>query len=188
MPFLTKELKKRDDRGLVGRVQSGVGLVPGSENAQALEVGPLQVEEFFGVQAALLAHLQLAHALFARAQFLVHLVLDGQAVAVPARDVRAVKPFHGFALDHEILEDLVQGRAQVDVAVGVGRAVVQDIGFPTGMVVQDFIINIGRFPFFQGLGLFLAELGFHGKVGARQVKRILPVHFFFRHGMNSGLI
>ena len=52
---------------------------------------------------------------------------DGQAVAIPAGDVGGVEAGHGLVVDDEILEDLVDDVAHVDIAVGVGGAVVQDI-------------------------------------------------------------
>ncbi len=85
-----ERIEKTDDRGLVIVVEGGVGLVPIAENAEALEVGALQVEEFFRILPAFLAHLELAHVFFAAAQLLVHLVFDGQAVTVPARHIGAV--------------------------------------------------------------------------------------------------
>ena len=57
----------------------------------------------------------------------VDLDFDRQAVAIPAGDVGRVEALHGLELDDEILEDFVERVAEVDVAVGVGRAVVQDI-------------------------------------------------------------
>jgi hypothetical protein len=53
-------------------------------------------------------------------------VLDRQAVAVPARCVERVEAFQLAALDDHVLEDLVDRVADVDLAVGVRRAVVQD--------------------------------------------------------------
>ncbi len=54
------------------------------------------------------------------------LVLDRQAVAVPARHVGRVEAGQRLRADDDVLEDLVDRVADVDVAVGVGRAVVQD--------------------------------------------------------------
>ncbi len=48
-------------------------------------------------------------------------------MAVPAGDVVDVIAEQEAAADDEILQRLVEGVADVDVAVGVGRAVVQDV-------------------------------------------------------------
>ena len=61
------------------------------------------------------------------AEFGNDLRFDGQAVAIPAGDVGGVEAGHCFVADDDILEDLVDDVAHVDIAVGVGRAVVKDI-------------------------------------------------------------
>ena len=60
------------------------------------------------------------------AVLLLDLPLDRQAVAVPARHVVGVVAEHLLAARHHVLEDLVERVPDMDVAVGVGRAVVQD--------------------------------------------------------------
>ena len=59
------------------------------------------------------------------ARFLHDLEFDRQPVAVPARHIRRAETGHRFRFHDQILEDLVQRRAHVDVAIGEGRAVVQ---------------------------------------------------------------
>ncbi len=54
-------------------------------------------------------------------------MLDGHAVAVPTWDIGGVLPFEGVVLDDDVFEDLVEGVAHVDVAVGEGRSIVQYI-------------------------------------------------------------
>ena len=85
------------------------------------------------VVAALLAH------------FLGDLEFDGQAVAIPARDVRGAEAAQGFVFDDDVLEDFVQRGADVDVAVGEGRAVVQDEFGRGGAGGLDFLRR-GRRP------------------------------------------
>lgn len=82
----------------------------------------------FGVFAAGRADLHLRHGGFLRAQFVIHLELDRQTVAIPTGDVGRIVALHSLQADDEILEQLVERVAQVDVTVGVGRAVVQNIG------------------------------------------------------------
>ena len=53
------------------------------------------------------------------AVLLLDLVLDGQPVAVPARHVGSVEPAQRLVLDDQVLEHLVQGRAQVDAAAAL---------------------------------------------------------------------
>ena len=60
------------------------------------------------------------------ARFLYHFVLDWQAMAVPTRDVRRAFAEHRLRFHHEVLEDFVERRAHVDIAVGEWRAVMQN--------------------------------------------------------------
>lgn len=53
-------------------------------------------------------------------------MFDGEAVAVPAGDVGAVVSSHELAPDDEVLERFVHEVTEVDGAVGVGGAVVED--------------------------------------------------------------
>jgi hypothetical protein len=59
------------------------------------------------------------------AQLLFDLPLDRQSVAVPAGDVVDVVAQREPRADDEVLQGLLQGVADVDRAVGVGRAVMQ---------------------------------------------------------------
>ena len=47
-------------------------------------------------------------------------------MAIPTRDVRRAFAEHRLRFHHEILEDFVERRAHVDVAVGKRRAVMQN--------------------------------------------------------------
>ena len=57
---------------------------------------------------------------------LQHGGLDGQAVGVPAGDVGGAEARHVLVFDNDILQDLVHGGADVDVAVGIRGAIVED--------------------------------------------------------------
>ena len=51
--------------------------------------------------------------------------LDRQTVTVPAGHVVGIEPEHLLRLHNEVLEDLVERVPDVDVAVGVGRSIMQ---------------------------------------------------------------
>jgi hypothetical protein len=115
--------------GFVLGLQGHVGGVPVAPDAIALEASPLAIDGFhrkgFGffpqfdrgeVGAGLRIH------------GLEHLQLDGQAVAVPARDVAHFAPLEDLIFIDDVFEDFVEGVANVQVAVGVGGAVVQHKG------------------------------------------------------------
>jgi hypothetical protein len=98
---------------------------------------------------------------------LFDLVFDRQAVAVPARHVGRVEAGQRLGADDDVLEDLVHRMADVDVAIGIGRAVVEDearapLGGGADLLVQLLLLPLGdpaRFP--------LGEVAAHreGRVG-----------------------
>ena len=107
----------------------GVGMRPVAVDAEALELLALHVDPVLGEGAAFAAELDDRHlvlVLALGAVLLLDLPLDRQAVAVPARHVVGVVAEHLLRAHDDVLEDLVERRADVDVAVGVGRAVVED--------------------------------------------------------------
>ena len=119
---LDDALEGADLAGLVGRVHGLVGALPVAEHAQAFEVLALLVDLFGGVGAALGLHVVTAQV---AAVQLFDGVFDGQAMAVPAGDVLRVEASQLLALDDHVLEHLVQRVADVQLAVGIGWAVVQ---------------------------------------------------------------
>ena len=176
-----------EDLGLVGRVHGQVGRLPGAQDAEALELVALDADELLGVSAALVADGRDGHVLLPVAELLVDVDLDRQPVAVPAGDVRGVVAEHGPRLDDEVLEDLVERRAHVEVAVGVGRPVVEDVGRAVrgGALLEDLLVETVGLPLADGLGLLLGERGLHGEFGAGQVERALHVGLIGHRGLQS---
>ena len=173
---LLDELRQRPDDGrLVAVVHRQVGFVPPPHDAEALEVLPHDVHEPGGVGPAGPAEVADRQVALLRAEFAVHLQLDRQAVAVPARDVRRVEPGHGARADDEVLEHLVEGRPQVDAPVGVRRAVVEDELRGSRAAGADPAVEVGRVPPFDRLGFRGRQVRLHGEPRPRQVERLLPV-------------
>jgi hypothetical protein len=97
------------------------------------------------------------------ADLLLHVQLDGQAVAVPARHVGRVEAVQGLVLDDDVLEHLVDRVPHVQIAVGVGRAVVEDEGRSPGARLADALVELHGLPLLQALGLPLGQVGLHGE-------------------------
>jgi hypothetical protein len=159
---------REHDRLVLG-VHGGVRLVEAAEDADPLELLTLQVEKLLGVLATFCAHVGWTHLQLLAAEFLIHLDLDGQAVAIPAGDVGRVKSRHGFRFDDEILEAFVQRRAQVDGPAGIGRAIVQNIAGCAFAGLADTLVDSHLLPSSQYFGLVLRQVGLHGEGGLRQI-------------------
>src|SRR5713226_8649043 len=182
----------RDDRLVVGRHRD-VGVLPVAEHAEAHELVPLDVDEAQRVLAAFTSLLDGVHGLAhvgrgrVEAELLVHLVLDRQPVTVPAGDVDRVEAEHRARLHDEVLEDLVEHGAQVDVAVGVGRAVVEDPERPVGGGLAQALVDPELLPPLEHLRLGLLQVGLHREGRFRQVQRGLVVHDREGHGITPAI-
>ena len=97
-------------------------MFPVAEHTEPLELFALDVDEFSRKRFALFADLERRK----RTRFLYHLVFDREPVAIPARDVRRAFPQHCLRFHHEILQDFIERRAHVDIAVGEWRPVMQN--------------------------------------------------------------
>jgi hypothetical protein len=77
------------------------------------------------------------------------------------------------AANDEVLEALVQQVPKVDrVAVGVGRAVVEDeLAGLGGVLVAQGVVELHGLPALDAGGLVLHQIGLHGKGGLGEVER-----------------
>ena len=168
------------DVRLVPELHRPIRVAPVPQAAQPLELLPLDVDELLGVGAAQLPLLGDGHLARLGPKLPVHLVLDGQPVAVPARHVGRVVAEHGSGLDDHVLQDLVQRVPHVDVAVGIRGSVVQDPARPPLPDLPQRLVQRHLLPLAQELRLPLGEVGLHGKLGLGQVQGGLVVHGAFR--------
>ncbi len=117
------------DLRLGRRGHGRIGILPIALDAEPLELRTLHVDPIGRELAALLTELRDRHVvlvLLGVAILLLDLPFDRQAVAVPARHIdRVLAELLLHAVDH-VLQDLVEGVADVEVAVGVGRPVMED--------------------------------------------------------------
>ena len=166
------ELQKLGGNGrLGGEGHGGVGIVPVAADAEALELLALHADPVRGELPALAAELDRRHLVLVQALgaiALLDLPFDRQAVTVPARHVVGVLAEHLLRAVDDVLQHLVQGVAHVQVAVRIGRAVVQDELLAPGRGLALALEQVHLLPAGQDGGLALGQAGAHGKVGARQ--------------------
>ncbi len=166
----------------------GVGMIPITLDAEALELLALHVEPVLGVGPAFAAEaddrlrvreVRLGLALGAIV-LLLDLPLDGEAMAVPARHVIGILAHHGVRAGDDVFEDLIQPSADMDVAVGVRRPVMQDELRPAHGLLAQAIVKAHFGPALEQLRLALRQAGLHGEVGLRQEQRLTPVALCLR--------
>jgi hypothetical protein len=95
------------DFGHVGVMHGQVGVGPVPQHPQALKFGPLDADELPGISPAAAPNLHLGQFQLLGLQLLVHLVFDGQPVAVPAGHIGAIKTHHLPGLDDNVFQNLV---------------------------------------------------------------------------------
>jgi len=163
---------------LVFLVERQIRFFPFAENAQAFELDALEINVFarvgvagfadrggVGVRVAGLAH------------FLGDLEFDGQTVAVPARDVGRVLAAEGFEFDDDVLENLVQRGADVDIAIRERRAVMQHKFCFAAAPALDFCVQAGHLPPLQPQRFARHQIGPHREVRPRQIQCVFVFHF-----------
>ncbi len=151
-------------------------MVPVADDPEPLEFLALHVEPVRRIGTALfperhhrggIAEIRLLLALGAVVLFL-DLPLDRKPMAVPAGDVVGIKTQHLLALGHHVLEDLVQGMPDMDVAVGIGRAVMQHEFGAAGSLLPQFSVEVDLVPVFEQFRLALRQAGAHREFRLRQ--------------------
>ena len=159
--------------GFVAAVQGEVRGVPVAPDAPAAEALLLDrhLLEGVGVGAAAQLDRREAAALLA-AKALQHLQLDRQAVAVPTRHEAGLASVEQGVFVEDVLEDLVEGVAHVQGAVGVRRSVVKG-EYRAGVALAQAPVEIQLLP--EGLQLRFAHpcVGPHREGGLQQVEGVL---------------
>ena len=94
---------------------------------------------------------------------LFHHQFNRQAMAIPAWHVRRVKTGHGLGFDDDVLKYLIHRMADMDIAVGIRRAVVQDEFRGAGTRFADALVELFILPAFQPRRLTLGKVAAHGE-------------------------
>ena len=153
---------------LVGEIHREIGIVPVAEHTEADEISLLDVHLLRRVSAAKRAHLGGRQML---AVSHLHLVLDGQTVAIPTRHIRRVEPGQRFGADDDVFQDFIERVPEVQIAVGVGRAIVQDEFWPSGAGCADSLVELVLLPGGNPARLAARQIAAHGEGRIGQIQR-----------------
>jgi hypothetical protein len=108
---------------------------------------------------------------------LLHRLLDGQSVGVPAGAKGAELASQVPVLHHDVLQHVVQGVPGVQLPVGVGRSVDEDESRRVGVLRQQRLVGALGVPAREQSGLQRGEVSLHREVGPREVERLFPAMF-----------
>ena len=164
-----------DLAGLKLGAQSQVGVLKVALHAQTLELLVHDADVLGGKLLADLAQLQLGDTGLLVAEGAQRLQLDGQAVGVITGHVGCLEAGHVLIADDDVLDDLVQGRTHVDIAVGIRRAVVQDVLRLALVVLNHPLIDMVLLPVLEHFGFLLRQTGPHFKRGLHLMDGVVVV-------------
>ena len=177
-----------DLAGLELRLQGQVGVLKVTDNAQTLELVAHNVDMLGGELFTDLAQLQLGDVLLFLAQRGQSLQLNGQAVGIKAGHIGSLEALHVLVADDDILDDLVQGGAHVDVAVCIRRAVVQDKLGLAVVVLDQVVVQVVLLPILQHGGLLLGQTGTHLKQSLGQIQGTVVLRLILSQWLHTPLI
>ena len=97
-------------------------------------------------------------------------------MGIPARDVGGLEPRHVLVLDDDVLENLIQGGADVDVAVGIGGAVVEDELGLALVAGHHFVVKVVGMHLFEHVRFPFGQARPHGEVRLGKVDGLVVIH------------
>ena len=163
-----------DVAGLEVRDIGEVRMIPVGVDAQAFEAVALDADVLrcpLAAQASQLGLRRFLHLVGAQGD-LDHM-LDRLAVAVPTRHIRGEVTALGMAFVHEVLQHLVEGVADVDGAVGVRRAVVQDEGLAVLVLLENLFVDVLLLPLLKPFRLGCRQVASHREIRLREIHGVL---------------
>ena len=169
---------------LEGRLHRQVRTIPVGENSQPFEVLALAVDLLPGVFATMRAERGRIQFDADLAVLLLDLQFDRQTVAVPARRERRAIAVQAHGLEDHVLEHLVHGMADVNIAIRVRRAVDKAKYRAIAGLSLDPLVELFGFTGRNPGRLAFGQIGLHREIGLRQVQRVLVV-LLVAHGVES---
>ena len=148
-----------------------IGVLKITLDAEPAELVGLHLHPMGGEVAAFLTEFvdgNLVLVLALGAILLLDLPFDRQAVAVPAGHIIGVIAPHLEGAGDDVLQDLVERMADMEIAIGIGRAIVKDVFRPPCAGFAQTLVEPRPVPGLEPLGLGLGQARPHGKVGLGQ--------------------
>ena len=162
--------QRTDDVGFGFEVHGQVRVRPVAQYAQTDEVSTLTVNLRGCVFAALRTELGGGEFLTWFAELLLDFQLDWQTVAVPARNVRRVIARESFGLHDNVFQNLVNRVTNMNAAIRIGRAIMQNEGFFAFFGCTNDAVQVIIGPTRQHSRFALGEIAAHREPCFRQIQ------------------
>ena len=158
-----------DLTSLILRLQGQIRIAVMSQASQTLELCHLILDMHHGKITAVLPQINRRNCAIFHTDGLHCLQLDGQSVGIPAGYVGSAETVHVLVLDDEILQHLVQRCTQMNLAVGIGRAVVENVTGLALILGDHLFVQILGLPLLQSIRLTLGQVSTHGEICLGQI-------------------
>ena len=96
-------------------------------------------------------------------------------MGIPAGDIGCLVAGHVLIADNHVLQNLVQRGADMNITVGIGRAVVQNEAGLLRIVLHELMIGAYLIFSVQQCRLPLGKTGPHGEIRLRQMDRLVII-------------
>ena len=154
--------------GFIGHC--GVGRLPVPEHAKPLKFGRLHGQPMRCKIAAFLPEFSCRHGVFVFPFFTILLFdfpFDGQAMAIPAGHIIGVFAKHRLRAVDNILQNLVQRMADMQLSIGIRWAIMQHKFWRVLARLAQLFIEINLLPALQNLWFLFRQSSPHGKIRTR---------------------
>ena len=94
-------------------------------------------------------------------------MLDRQTVTIPTRHKRGIETAHGLGFDDDVLKHFLHGMADMNIAVRIRRAVVQNIFRFAVAGGAQFSVQIHFLPTLERFRLACGKIRLHRKIRVR---------------------
>src|SRR5690606_11102838 len=99
-------------------------------------------------------------------------------------NIGGIKARQGFTLDDDVLENFIDSMANVNISIGVGRAIMQDEFWATMASGANFFIKLFFMPCFEHPRLPFSKITAHRKGRVGQIECL----FIIGHGVSSWVV
>ena len=161
--------------GLKLGTQGQIGVFEIALHAQTLELCIHHINVLSGKFLADLAQFQLGNAGLLITQRTQCLQFDGKAMGIVAGHIGSLETGHILITDDDVLDDFIQRSTHMDAAIGIRRAIVQNVARFALVVANHLLVDMVLFPVFQHFGFLFRQAGPHFKGGLHLVDGVIII-------------
>ena len=160
-----------NDIRLKPEVHGQVRIVPVTKHTHAHEIGFLGIHLLARIVATVLPEFTGSHFVAGLANLFFNVQLNRQTVTIPPGHIGRIKSRQRLGFDDDVLENLIDRVAHVEVTVCIRGAIVKDELWLPLPHLANLGIEVHLRPGLQAIGFTLREIRLHRKICLRQIQR-----------------